>query len=248
MITLYRPSGYDSPRVSSFAGRSVDDKPLDVENGSSFKEIDTGRIFRYDKENNLWIEQKSTSGGTGATEPYIEETYDADGNLIGAKMYGYTKVRNYAFYNCTNLALTSLPEGLTSMGEGEFVGCTNLALTSLPEGLTSIGQYAFQNCTNLALTSLPEGLMSIGESTFYECTNLALTSLPEGLTNIDYGAFYNCTSLTSITFKGTPTAIASNVFFGCTNLTNIKVPWAEGAVSGAPWGATHATITYNYTE
>ncbi len=28
MITLYRPSGYDSPRASSFAGRSVDDKPL----------------------------------------------------------------------------------------------------------------------------------------------------------------------------------------------------------------------------
>ena len=26
MITLYRPSGYDSPRVSSFAGLSVDDK------------------------------------------------------------------------------------------------------------------------------------------------------------------------------------------------------------------------------
>ena len=39
MITLYRPSGYDSPRASSFAGRSVDNKPLDVENGSSFKEI-----------------------------------------------------------------------------------------------------------------------------------------------------------------------------------------------------------------
>ena len=45
MITLYRPSGYDSPRASSFAGRSVDDKPLDVENGSSFKEIDTGRVL-----------------------------------------------------------------------------------------------------------------------------------------------------------------------------------------------------------
>ena len=39
MITLYRPSGYDSPRASSFAGRSVDDKPLDVENGSEFKDI-----------------------------------------------------------------------------------------------------------------------------------------------------------------------------------------------------------------
>ena len=202
MITLYRPSGYDSPRASSFVGRSVDDKPLDVENGSSFKEIDTGRIFRYDKENNLWIEQKSTSGGAGATEPYIEETYDADGNLIGAKMYGYTKIRDYLFTKCSNLVLTSLPDGITSIGEDAFYGCTSLAHVSLPEGLTSIGD----------------------------------------------SAFYGCTSLTSITFKGTPNSIMSSAFKGCTNLTEIKVPWSEGAVAGAPWGATNATITYNYTE
>ena len=294
MITQYRPSYYQSPRASSFAGRSVDDKPLDVENGSSFKEIDTGRVFRYDKENNIWIEQKGAKpeqaktvdlnmatgnqtvlpdegmtlssatiikpdtmipenikvgvdiggvvgtaptpkaeqtktvdldmaagnqtinpdegkvlssavvtkpttlvaenikkdvniggvigtleGGAGATEPYIEETYDANGNLIDVKMYGYTKVRDYAFYYCKNLALTSLPESLTS-----------------------IGNYAFSGCT----------------------------------------------SLTSITFKGTPSSIMSAAFNGCTNLTDIKVPWAEGAVANAPWGATNATITYNYTE
>lgn len=225
MITLYRPSGYDSPRASSFAGCSVDDKPLDVENGSSFKEIDTGRVFRYDRENNLWIEQKSTSGGGGATEPYIEETYDADGNLIGAKLYGYTKVRNYLFNGCTSLAHVSLPEGLTSIGDGAFAYCSSLALTSLPEGLTSIGDGAFAGCSSLALTVFPEGLMSI-----------------------DSGAFSECTSLTSITFKGTPTLIDSATFFDCINLTDIKVPWAEGAVSGAPWGATKATITYNYTE
>ena len=202
MITLYRPSGYDSPRASSFAGRSVDDKPLDAENGSSFKEIDTGRVFRYDKENNLWIEQKSTTGGAGATEPYIEETYDADGNLIGAKLYGYTKVRDGAFFGCSNLAHVSLPEGLTSIDNNAFSDCESLTLISLPDGVTSIGDYTF----------------------------------------------YGCTSLTSITFKGTPTTIDSTAFNGCTNLTDIKVPWAEGAVSGAPWGATNATITYNYTE
>ena len=248
MITLYRPSGYDSPRASSFAGRSVDDKPLDVENGSSFKEIDTGRVFRYDKENNLWIEQKSTTGGGGATEPYIEETYDADGNLIGAKMYGYKKVRDYAFDKCTSLAHVSFSEGLTSIGEFAFSNCTSLALTSLPESLTSIGKYAFNYCTSLALTSLPESLTSIGNYTFYGCTSLALTFLPEGLTSIGGNAFRGCTSLTSITFKGTPSSIDATAFNSCTNLTDIKVPWAEGAVANAPWGATNATITYNYTE
>ena len=391
MITQYRPSYYQSPRASSFAGLSVDDKPLDVENGSLFKEIDTGRVFRYDKENNIWIEQKGATpvqpakpeqaktvdlnmatgnqtvlpdedmtlssatiikpdtmipenikvgvniggvvgaaptpkveqtktvdldmavgnqtispdegkvlssvvvtkpttlvaenikkdvniggvigtleGGAGATEPYIEETYDANGNLIDAKMYGYTKVRDYAFYYCKNLALTSLPESLTSIGNYAFYYCTSLALTSLPEGLTRISGNAFYSCTNLALTSLPEGLTRMGNSAFSGCTNLALTSLPEGLTKIDGNvfyscknlaitslpeslisignyAFYSCTSLTSITFKGTPSSIMSSAFNGCTNLTDIKVPWAEGAVANAPWGATNATITYNYT-
>ena len=345
MITQYRPSYYQSPRASSFAGLSVDDKPLDVENGSLFKEIDTGRVFRYDKENNIWIEQKGATpvqpakpeqaktvdlnmatgnqtvlpdedmtlssatiikpdtmipenikvgvniggvvgaaptpkveqtktvdldmavgnqtispdegkvlssvvvtkpttlvaenikkdvniggvigtleGGAGATEPYIEETYDANGNLIDAKMYGYTKVRDYAFYYCKNLALTSLPESLTS-----------------------IGNYAFYYCTSLALTSLPEGLTKIDGNVFYSCKNLAITSLPESLISIGNYAFYSCTSLTSITFKGTPSSIMSSAFNGCTNLTDIKVPWAEGAVANAPWGATNATITYNYT-
>ena len=183
---------------------------------------------------------------------------------------GLTSIGEHAFQGCTNLALTSLPSGLTSIGPQVFAGCTNLALTSLPSGLTSIDSYAFQDCTklaltslpsglksigdytfrgctNLALTSLPSGLKSIGDYTFARCFNLALTSLPSGLTSIDSGAFQHCTGLTSITFTGTPTSIRTNAFSGCTNLTTINVPWAEGEVANAPWGATNATINYNYT-
>lgn len=61
-------------------------------------------------------------------------------------------------------------------------------------------------------------------------------------------AFMNCTGLTEITFKGTPSRIDSTAFNGCTNLKTINVPWSEGAVANAPWGATNATINYNYTE
>ncbi len=285
MITLYRPSGYDSPRASCYTGRSIDDKPLNVENGSTFKEIDTGRVFRYDKENNIWIEQEGatpvqptkpeqaktvdlamatgnqtitpdegktlssvtvnkpttmipaniktgvdiggivgTYEGVSVTEPYMEETYDAQGDLTNVVLHGYMKIRKYAFYYCKKLTLTSLPSGLTRIDDYAFYYCTNLALTSLPSGLTRIGYSAFRNCTNLALTSLPSGIVGIPNS-----------------------VFQNCTGLTSITFEGTPASIASDVFDGCTNLTEIKVPWAEGAVANAPWGATNATITYNYT-
>lgn len=160
----------------------------------------------------------------GATVPYIEEVCDSNGNLIDVAMHGYIKIRNYAFYNCSQLALTSLPSSIIS-----------------------IGNYAFCDCSKLALTNLPSGITSIDDNTFYGCSQLALTSLPQGLTSIGEYAFNNCTGLTSITFEGTPTSIASNSFLNCSNLITINVPWSEGAVANAPWGAANATINYNYT-
>ena len=159
-----------------------------------------------------------------------------------------TSIGSYAFSGCTNLALTSLPSGLTSIKGGAFSGCTQLALTSLPDGLTEIVGSAFYGCGQLALTSLPDGLTEIDSYTFYYCTNLALTSLPSGLTIIRGNAFSGCSNLTSITFTGKPSAIADTAFESCSNLTTINVPWAEGEIANAPWGATSATINYNYTE
>ena len=163
------------------------------------------------------------SGG-GATEPYIEETYDANGQLIDAVMHGYTSIRPYAFQHCSVLVSVS---GISA--------------------ITSIGNYAFSQCSKLALTSLPAGITSIGNNAFNSCVKLALTSMPAGITSIGSYSFSNCTGLTTITFEGTPQSIDSHAFSGSTKLTTINVPWAEGAVAGAPWGATNATINYNYT-
>lgn len=58
MITVYRHAFYEAYRAPYFSGRSIDDKPLNVENGAVYKEIDTGRIYRYDAENNHWYEGK----------------------------------------------------------------------------------------------------------------------------------------------------------------------------------------------
>ena len=120
--------------------------------------------------------------------------------------------------------------------------------SSLPEGLTSIGKYAFYGCSNLALTTLPESLTNIGSLAFNLCSNLALTTLPESLTSIGANAFNLCLKLKTITFNGVPNDVASNAFSNCYNLTTINVPWSEGEVANAPWGATKATINYNYTR
>ena len=91
------------------------------------------------------------------------------------------------------------------------------------------------------------GYTVIRDNAFLNCSSLALTSLPSGITNIGNYAFQGCSSLASLTFEGKPTSISKSAFRGCTNLTTINVPWAEGEVANAPWGATNATINYNYT-
>ena len=160
---------------------------------------------------------------------------------------GVTNIESYAFQYCTNLALTSLPSGVTNIGNSAFNGCTNLALTSLPSGVTNIDNSAFNGCTKLVLTSLPSNITRIGMYAFYGCTGLTEISIPSAVTTVDVGAFYNCTGLTTVTFMGTPNLLNSSAFTQCTNLTTINVPWAPGVKAYAPWGATKATINYNYT-
>lgn len=140
----------------------------------------------------------------------------------------------------------AIPEGTTTVSDYFFQNFTSLASIELPNSIKSFGHYAFYRCTNLVLTELPSGTTSIGMLAFQTCRKLALTEIPSGITSIEMYAFENCTALTSITFKGKPNSIHSGAFNNCTNLTTINVPWAEGAVSGAPWGATNATINYNY--
>ena len=135
---------------------------------------------------------------------------------------------------------------ITKVDKAAFAYCTDLALTSLPEGITTIGDYAFYVCYDLALTKLPDNLVSIGACAFQLCSKLAITTIPASVMEIGSRAFDIC-EFSSITFKGTPTSIASDAFGGCRNLTTINVPWSEGEVANAPWGATNATINYNYT-
>ena len=132
----------------------------------------------------------------------------------------------------------------------DFKGVIERTATNpkLPNDLTEIGGYAFQYYRKLVLPELPSGLTGIGGYAFCECINLALTELPAGITSIGYCTFGRCTGLTTITFKGTPSSIDSGAFSSCTNLTTIRVPWAEGEVANAPWGATNATLVYSYTE
>lgn len=55
MITLGRAAYQNEERAPKFQGLSTDEKPVDyINNGAYFEEIDTGKIYRFDAENQEW--------------------------------------------------------------------------------------------------------------------------------------------------------------------------------------------------
>ncbi len=106
-----------------------------------------------------------------------------------------------------------LPDNLTSIGSYAFYYCSNLALTSLPSGITSIGSCAFYYCENLVLTSLPSGVISIPSNCFYRCMSLTEMTLNGDIESIGNYAFGYCdlTKLVMPNVTSVPT-LSSNAF------------------------------------
>lgn len=191
-------------------------------------------------------------GVTGALEapptgPYIEYTsLDSSGRVFTAKFRG-TIVPEHAFSYLAELTSVDMPDNVIAIGDSGFYRCPKLQLTSLPSEITSLGDFAFSDCSKLALTSLPSGMTSIGAYAFKQGTGLASITLPPALTTIGDFAFANCTGLETVKFTSTVSSIPGGVFSGCPKLSTIYVPWSQGQVANAPWGASSATIIYDYT-
>lgn len=113
---------------------------------------------------------------------------------------------------------------------------------------TIVPEYAFAYLSELTSVDMPDNVIAIGDNGFYRCPKLQLTSLPPGITSLGDFAFANCTGLETVKFTSTVSSIPNGVFSGCPKLSTIYVPWSQGQVANAPWGASNATIIYDYTD
>lgn len=156
-----------------------------------------------------------------------------------------TIVDQYAFRSCTALEEINLSK-VKSILYCAFTGA-GLKKLKIYSTTTSIESNAFDGCTSLEDVDLSEatGLTTLTSYAFRNCTALKVITIPSTIKTIGSNAFQNCTGLKKIFFKDRPTTLNSSAFSGCTSVTDIYVPWSSGAVSGAPWGATNATIHYD---
>ena len=86
--------------------------------------------------------------------------------------------------------------------------------------------------------------LNCGSSNFEGTTNLPSIKFTRA-TYIGADTVYNSNTLTEIIINSPSPQIAANAFRRTDALTDIYVPWSEGDVANAPWGAVNATVHYN---
>ena len=162
-----------------------------------------------------------------------------------------TKIGNYAFQYCDNLADIAIGNKVTTIGVGAFYVCTNLTTITIPNSVTSIGNGAFYDCISLSSITIPNSVKTIGEMAFYKCTNLMSITLPNGVTSINEAVFYDCTSLADIIIPASVTSIGEEAFYNCTSLANVYYrgtfeKWKAMSVGSGNDTLLNVTIQYNY--
>lgn len=151
-------------------------------------------------------------------------------------------------YGCglgENLTSVTLPNSVTSIGEGAFRYCYNLANITIPDSVVSVGSNAFYDTAwydnqpdgvvyagkvvyaykgtmseNTSI-SIEEGTESITNYAFKDCGGLTDVIIPNSLKSIGIDAFFGCSGLTSVTIPDSIQSIGNNAFYNCARLTSI---------------------------
>ncbi len=149
----------------------------------------------------------------------------------GNTVYDSRENCNALIHTATNTLIrgcqtTTIPNSVTSIGEGAFWGCTGLISITIPNSVTSIGISAFSNCTGLTSITIPNGITDIPRYVFYGCTGLTSVTIPKNIKGIAEFAFYGCSGLASICFLGTtPPTLALDPFDGVpTDSLTVYIP------------------------
>ena len=118
----------------------------------------------------------------------------------------------------------TIPNSVTTIGEGAFKGCHFLTSIKIPNSVTTIGEGAFNGCYSLTSINIPNSVTTIGKLAFNGCYSLTSINIPNSVTTIENRAFIDCKSLTSINIPNSVTTIGESAFACCRSLIRINIP------------------------
>ena len=155
------------------------------------------------------------------------------------------------YFNDKGFTSLTIPDGVTSIGDGAFRFCSSLTSVVIPDSVTSIGDNAFQYCSSLTSVVIPDSVTSIGDHAFYDCDSLTSVVIGDSVTSIGDDAFYLCSNLTSVVIGDSVTSIGDDAFSGCYRLKDVyytgsEEEWRAITISSSNFYHTILTIHYNY--
>ena len=168
----------------------------------------------------------------------------------------------FSVYGCSGLTSVTIPNSVTSIGNGAFLYCSGLASVTIPNSVTSIGNGAFSGCSGLESIKVESG------NTVYDSRNdcnaiiktetnelisgCKNTIIPNGVTSIGDAAFDYCVYLTSVTIPNSVTSIGDYAFQDCWGLTSVTIPNSVTSIGDLAFegcgGLTSVTIPNSVTS
>ena len=234
-------------------------------------------LLKYNENNNSYdvldtvVDVEYTLGGLAPSYYFETEGYHEAEFILKDKI-----INNYAFRDCSSLTSVTIPNSVTSIGDGAFYNCGSLTSVTIPGSVKEIGYSAFESCNNLVDVIISNGVTLIGERAFVSCDSLTNITIPSsvnlismqafrycnnltnvtiigsGITSIGDYAFRDCSSLTSITIGNGVTSIGDGAFYNCDSLTSVTIPDSVTLIGKDAFGhcenLTNATIGNGITS
>ena len=132
-----------------------------------------------------------------------------------------TTIGEGAFAYCYSLTSVTIGDSVTTIGYTAFYSCDSLTSVIIPDSVTTIGYLAFYSCDSLTSVTIGDSVTKIGERVFRYCFSLTSVTIGDSVTTIGYQAFCDCDSLTSVTIPDSVTTIGDEAFEDCTSLTSV---------------------------
>ena len=143
-----------------------------------------------------------------------------------------TTIGNYAFSGCDSLTeftgKFAEDNGRILVVDGVLIAFAPAGISeyTIPDSVTSIGEGAFNSCYSLTCVTIGDSVTKIGDYAFFDCGSLTSVTIGDSVTTIRDFAFYGCASLTSVYCKATtpPTLKSGYVFYYNGSGRKIYVP------------------------
>lgn len=243
MLSVYNMKhlGWESPNISLDHYDLFCDDVEDLPDDPYYFSSETKGRFRIAQGSIAWI--------INTADVYI---YNSEGTWVQGNVTPDTsaEVNSILQGTATELVIPASNTGLRDYALAECTSLKTVTFEGTPTG--TIADTAFYNDTAIENIYVPWDSGDKADAPWGATNaviwygNKSYVTIPATATDIDSTMIPEESNLLTVEFLGTPTSISADAFTAnAANITSILVPWSNGDVANAPWGATNAVITYD---